>query len=248
MKVECPTEIRGLRRLWREAFGDTDEFLDLFFAHGFDPMRCRCIMAGGQPAAALYWLDCTCRGRTLAYIYAVATAKVHRGKGLCRALMADTHRLLAEQGCSGAVLVPGEPSLAAFYGAMGYTPCGGISELACIAAEEAASLRPLSREEFAALRRQFLPDGGVIQEGAALEFLAAQADFYAGDDFLLAFSHGAGVELLGNTAAAPGILRALGAETGCFRVPGSDPFAMYLPFDDSPAPNYFGFAFDGFCE
>ena len=33
---------------------------------------------------------------------------------------------------------------------------------------------------------QFLPQGGVVQEGANLDFLEKQARFFAGHDFLLA--------------------------------------------------------------
>ena len=33
--------IPGLRELWKKAFGDTDEFLDLFFSTAYSPDRCR---------------------------------------------------------------------------------------------------------------------------------------------------------------------------------------------------------------
>ena len=42
MTVDYPAagQISGLRALWKEAFGDSDVFLDAFFAHGFSPSRC----------------------------------------------------------------------------------------------------------------------------------------------------------------------------------------------------------------
>ena len=64
-------EISSLRRLWKEAFGDTDEFLDAFFSTGFSPDRCRSITMEGETAAAAYWLPCVCQGQPFAYIYAV---------------------------------------------------------------------------------------------------------------------------------------------------------------------------------
>ena len=55
MNIDVPRkgQIPALRALWREAFGDSDAFLDTFFATGFSPDRCRCIVEGGEAQAAL---------------------------------------------------------------------------------------------------------------------------------------------------------------------------------------------------
>ena len=127
------------------------------------------------------------------------------------------------------------------YEKMGYAPFGGMDNLSCRAGEK-VSLRKISSDEYAALRRQYLPPQGVEQEGLAL--LASYATLYAGDDFVFAATDETGLELLGNTAAAPGILAALGKKEGRFRVSGNHPFAMYRPLSDTPAPSYFGIAFD----
>ena len=50
--------IPQLRKLWKEAFGDTDAFLDLFFGTAFSKERSLCAVDGDSVAAALYWLDC----------------------------------------------------------------------------------------------------------------------------------------------------------------------------------------------
>ena len=34
-------EIDQLKALWKEAFGDSDSFIDLFFKNAYDPKRCR---------------------------------------------------------------------------------------------------------------------------------------------------------------------------------------------------------------
>ena len=89
-----------------------------------------------------------------------------------------------------------------------------------------------------------------MQENENLIFLEKQASFYAGDGFLLAARTEKGtvfgLELLGNTELAPGIVRALGCENGIFRVNGDGkPFAMYLDLAGKDrAPSYFAFAFD----
>ncbi len=243
MKVDypAPEQVAGLRSLWKEAFGDTEAFLDSFWDTAFAFDRCRCITVNGEVAAALYWLDCRCDGAPMAYIYAVATAKTHQGTGLCRLLMADTHALLKKLGYAGCILVPGDEGLFTMYGNMGYMNFAGMDTVACVAGDP-VTLREITAEEYGALRKAYLPDHGVWQEG--LSFLAAYAELYAGEDFICAWVDDLGLELLGNTSAAPGILGALGKESGRFRIFGSTPFAMFYPLSSVPAPGYFGIAFD----
>ena len=242
MRIDYPAEnqMDDLRRLWKEAFGDTDAFLDIFWSTAFAPDRCRCITIDGQVAAALYWFDCQFENRPLAYIYAVATSKAFRKQGLCRKLMDDTRALLLELGYSGILLVP-EMHLIGMYESMGYKTCSTVTEFSCRRSDTPIALREIDAEEYAVLRRQFLPEGSVLQENEGLQFLSKITKLYTGDGFLYAND----AELLGNADAAPGILAALGKDSGQFRCPGGDiPFAMYLPLDGTPAPSYFGLAFD----
>lgn len=252
MLIAHPAEghIPQLRQLWKVAFGDTDAFLDSFFRTAFSCHRCRCVLEADAVAAVLYWFDCTTGGQKTAYIYAVATHPDFRNRGLCRKLMADTHALLQSRGYASALLVPQKESLRAMYAGMGYRDCGGLDVLQCTAAGAPASLRAIGAEEFAALRRQFLPENGVVQEGENLAFLAEQLQFYAGDGFLLAaYAENStlhGVELLGRCSDLSGIVTALDCDGGHFRTPGNTiPFAMFHPLrETAPEPDYFGFAFD----
>jgi len=255
MKIDSPdgSQIHALRSLWKEAFGDSDEFLDIFFSTAFSADQCRCVAIDDTTAAALYLFDCSYSGRRIAYIYAVATLKAFRGRGLCSALMDDTHRFLAGKGYDGAILVPGSKELFDFYAKLGYRTCTTIGRLECTAADDstAADLKQIGVNEYAALRRRLLPFGGVVQEKENLAFLSRQAQFCtdtAGSFVLAANGHGDtlyGIELLGDTSAASAIVRALGYKKGVFRIPGGDvPFAMYYPFNDNIMPSYFGLAFD----
>ena len=253
MNIDMPSlpQREALRKLWQEAFGDSDDFLDAFFRTAFAPQRCRCVYVDGALAAALYWFDCEYDGKRLAYVYAVATAKKFRGRGICRALMADTHGHLEKLGYQAAVLVPAQPGLFAFYGAMGYTPCCAAREFVCAPGEEPAVVYPVDTDAYAKLRRQLLPAGGIVQEGENLRFLQTQVKLYAGQGILLAGNEEDGVfraaELLGDHTAAPGILRTLGCVRGSFRVPGaSAPYAMYHPLGNSrlSPPEYLGFVFN----
>lgn len=241
------SDYAGLYKLWKEAFGDSQEDIDRFFATGFSPNRCLCIKSSTEIAAAAYWLDSSYCGGKLAYIYAVATAKQYRKQGLCHQLLAQIHSLLLEQGYSGTVLVPGEPSLADLYRSMGYAYFGGINTLSCSANGNVA-MRAVTTEEYAVLRRQYLAPGAVIQEDESLSYLASYAGFYAGMDFILTATTNddtlVGLELLGNTTQIAEITASLGCKEGTFRAPGTMPFAMFRPLGNAAPPTYLGFAFD----
>lgn len=236
-----------LRALWKAAFSDDDGFLDSFFATAYAPQRCRYLEENGSVTAALYWLDCRVDDDRFAYLYAVATDPAHRGKGLCRRLMEETHTELARLGYAGAILVPGEEGLRKMYEKMGYASFSGMDHIRCEAGSAIAA-QQASIEEYAAMRRKLLPKGGVVQEGENLAFLSTYAKLYTGERFTLAAVTQKdallGLELLGDPRAAAGILGALGLKTGCFRVAGSTHFAMYRSLDGTPAPGYFGLAFD----
>lgn len=252
MRINKPAaeQVPQLLVLWKAAFGDWDGFWELFLSTAFHPDRCRCITEDGSVTASLCWFNCRLEGRKLAYVYAVVTHPEHRNRGLCRKLLADTQALLAGLGYAAVLLVPESESLRQMYEKLGYRTCTTVTEFSCPAADRSLSLRAIGPAEYAALRRRFLPLGGVVQEGENLSFLAAQAQFFAGKDFLLAaYQEGAtlhGMELLGNQNAASGITAALDCQEGRFRCPGDGKeFAMWLPLTgDAVAPKYFGFAFD----
>lgn len=252
MTFEHPSQehIPQLLTLWKDVFGEHEGFWELFLETAFVPDHCRCIIENQHPIAGLYWFDCSCESDKIAYVYAVVTDPQHRGKGLCRKLMEDVHNLLQEKGYDSVMLMPAEAGLWEMYRKMGYENGTRIRKLSCDAGTTPVQIRNVGTEEYAALRRKLLPENSVLQEGLQLSFLASQAQLMAGEDFLLAaFLDGEtlqGMELLGNVAAAPGILRALGCEKGVFQIPGEETyFTMIRKLHSTAAtPEYFGFSFD----
>lgn len=253
VKITNPTlqQIPELRALWKEAFGDDDSFLDSFFGAAFSTDRCRCVTVDGKTVAMLYWFGCEYAGKPIAYIYAVATNKDYRGQGICNKLMKDTHELLKRQGYAGAILVPGSKALFNFYERTGYKTCCYGKKLSCKGEDKGVVLTQIGKAEYSQLRRQLLPENSVIQENENLDFLETQADFYKGDNLLLAayaendFLNC--IELLGDEERASGIVFASGCKAGSFFTPGQElPFAMYYSLDCSlhVFPQYFGLAFN----
>lgn len=117
-----PSDFPGLSALWQEAFGDSPAEIAAFFA-AFPNCRSYAAEEDGVIAAMVHALPQVLRaGADLpaAYLYAVATKREFRGRGLCRGLMAFAEADLAAQGFACAVLSPAEPSLFRFYEALGY--------------------------------------------------------------------------------------------------------------------------------
>ena len=244
MNLDHPkrAQVPQLRQLWKDVFGDTDAFLDNFYSKAFSPDRCLCATIGDEVVAMAYWFHC----EEYAYIYAVATAEAHRGQGISHALLSRIHEILTERGYDGCILVPGEESLRKFYLGMGYENCGGVEEFEAEAGTP-LPLRKLEPAEYAALRKKYLPEGGVIQEGANLDFLTCWAHFYEAPNALAAAIWEDGkllvLDLLGDAQEAPGIVATLGEKTGWFRTPGEKPFAMHKPLNCNNPPKYFAFCF-----
>ena len=243
-----PDQTGQLRSLWKETFGDSDDFLDCFFRIAYAPQRCRCISAEGTVKAALYWLDTDCGGQKFAYIYAVATAADSRGKGFCRALMEDAAAILKENGYQGAILVPQDEGLRGMYSRMGYLPATTIGEFYCTGSTP-VPLAEITPAAYAALRRRFLPDRSVEIQGTTLAFLGELARFYAGENFVAAVSRETEklhiLEYLGDFQAVSGLVAALGFRQATVRTIGNTAFAMYRPLTPvCPKPDYFPFAFD----
>lgn len=169
--------IPALTALWMQAFGDTEDFIKIFFATGYASDRCMLCLEDDALVAALYWFDCCWEEKKVAYLYAIATDENHRGKGICNALMKYTHRHLQEQGYAGALLMPAEGSLEGFYGKMGYrsmTPPAFSDDVQ----HKTALWEAITPEEYLTLRQQYLPTGSVQHTLPALRYLGAFARFY----------------------------------------------------------------------
>lgn len=252
MTIENPkiSHAPALRALFAEAFGESEEFLDLFFHHGYSRGRALAATEEKKLLGALYWFDCEAYGKRIAYIYGVATAKAYRGRGVCRTLMSAAHEHLWKEGYSSAILVPAEPSLFDFYSRLGYRTACGICEYEVSASDHSLPLREISVTEYAALRRGYLKEGAVIEEGPILDLLSTGAKLYTGEGVLLAARVVGNrllcTELLGKTEKAPDILASLGCKEGLFRTVGTGrDFAMYLPLlAEASPPTYFGIALD----
>lgn len=119
-----PSMVENLKSLWKLCFGDSDEYIALFFKERFVPAETMVAVADSTVAAMLFLLPLTiCCGKkeySARYIYAVATHPDYRSQGISGSLLEETHKRLAEQGVALSLLVPAEESLFKYYGKRGF--------------------------------------------------------------------------------------------------------------------------------
>ena len=119
-RTAIKSDLPGISSLWQEAFGDSPEAVSYFFKSFPD---CISYVAddGGEVVSMVHALPQVLSPDTpAAYVYAVATRRSHRGKGLCRELMAFAEGDLRSRGFACAVLTPGELGLFDYYEGLGY--------------------------------------------------------------------------------------------------------------------------------
>ncbi len=114
----------ALAAMWRECFGDGNDYVDLYFSN-FDITRHTMVFIDGErPASMLSLLPMTVVTRAgilpARYIYAVATLPSYQGRGLSSKLLEAAHKQMQQAGVKLSVLVPASPELYNFYGKRGF--------------------------------------------------------------------------------------------------------------------------------
>lgn len=253
-KYSREQDIPALRRLWKQAFGDTDQLLDSFFSIAYAPDRCLCGWEDGQLVAMVYWFDSQWRDHTIAYAYAVATDEAYRHRGFCHKLLESLRRRLRDRGYYGILLVPENKYLASFYESMGYVPCCGMEHFTIPAAGELdPGLRPITWEQYAWYRPQLLPEESVTPGDEVYRFLDSYLTFYRADAGIFCGAvadtpEGKQLqvqEFLGEPKGLFTIARAMGCKTCKVRLKGSYPYGLFRCLTkEKTMPNYFGLPMD----
>lgn len=125
IRISREEDLPQLRALWQMAFGDGEEFLELFF-RGYDcPERTLVLCEGGRVMTMLFLLPTTLvdgKGgfMPMPYVYALATHREARGKGCARRLLGFAGRWARQMGAEGISTVPAEPSLHKFFASAGF--------------------------------------------------------------------------------------------------------------------------------
>ncbi len=187
----------GLKKIWKECFGDEDSYIDLFFKKRFVPEDTLVYVLDGSPVSMLFMLpvsaetpDKEYRGR---YRYAVATLPSEQKKGFSTELLNAACEETLKRKEDFAILCPASESLADFYEKRGFSRacvCKRIS----LYTEGAPLCRvsPARLEDCAGIRDSFFRDSSfyVRWDGEALRYQNDEVLFNGGSIFLLEDENG----------------------------------------------------------
>jgi len=148
-------DIPQLKNIWKTCFGDSDSYIDLFFAHLFVPEQTIVACDKSLPIGVVYTLRAELDNKEFRYGYAIGVLPEYRGKNVCKAML-DTIRQQAEKEGFLFGLHPANKKLFSFYKKIGLTE---MFQLKIVDASHYTNKQPLiledvSAEEYFTLRKQ----------------------------------------------------------------------------------------------
>ena len=112
-KEEC-------RRLWKEVFGDSDEFIASFINLFYNEENMLCIEQDGKMLSMLHIIPFELNGSKVAYIYAVATDSNTRRQGYATKLIKKAIEKAKAEGFKAVLTLPADEGLRNFYSQFGF--------------------------------------------------------------------------------------------------------------------------------
>jgi GNAT superfamily N-acetyltransferase len=132
IRTATDNDVPQLKRLFEICFGDTDEFLNLFFTGYFPAIEGLVATCDGQVAAMLFICPASFLAggvrESLYYIYACATDPAFRRQGLMKALLDEAAERTKQRKVRGLLLVPADEHLRSYYAACGFVPFSSLGE------------------------------------------------------------------------------------------------------------------------
>lgn len=119
-------DIPALKVLFKACFGDTDEFLDLFFSEYFQRTTGMVAIRDKRIVAMLFLCPAKIKTSgiksTIYYVYACATLSEYRNQGIMNQLLQVGYAYARQQKAWGLILVPASSGLAEYYSRLGFIP------------------------------------------------------------------------------------------------------------------------------
>lgn len=175
-------DLPAISSIWQEAF-PSDSFAEItaFLERVELSQECLLAVEEGIPVSMVFLLPARLTVKNcsypLQYIYAAATRKTCRGRGIFAELLKHAWDAAIARGQAGSFLRPAQPSLFDYYARLDYAPffysrtvCG-----AAVADAEEVTVTPLSAEAYASYRGYFLKGPFVEWEPRFVEYAMGEA-------------------------------------------------------------------------
>lgn len=113
-----------VRQMWKECFGDTDEYMDIYFTYKYKNENTLIYLEDDMIVASLQILlyTITFYGAEIpfGYLSGLCTLPEYRNRGYMSQLIDKAHQVLSERGVALSILVPAEDWLYEYYQRFGY--------------------------------------------------------------------------------------------------------------------------------
>ena len=122
--------IEECRHIWEKVFGDSEEFIELYFSRRYSPANTFVARAEGRIVAQAQCLSYKMTASfgepmlNVGYVSGLATLPEYRGQGHAKSMMQQIHQWLSDHAYDYCLLIPADNDAAAWYARhFGYTPC-----------------------------------------------------------------------------------------------------------------------------
>lgn len=171
-------KIEALKQMWKEVFGDTETYLQMFFETVYKEENTLTIIEDNELVAMLYMIPYTIcwkeQAQTAIYLYALATEKEQRKHGYMTKLIEEANRIAKERGAVCTFLQPANESLYSYYEKRGFEDIvwktylemtwDAVKQLYCQNpnAIQLFSIHPLSVEDYVSQEQHMLSKENVV--------------------------------------------------------------------------------------
>ncbi len=122
----CQHYIPQLKHIWKSVFGDSDDYIKLFFEKKYRDEETLLYVENSKVLSMLFFLRYNMKVYEniypSGYICGAATLPEYRGKGLMDSLLKRSFDIMLKRGDFFSVLIPAEDKLYGFYSRYGYHP------------------------------------------------------------------------------------------------------------------------------
>lgn len=182
----------AVHELWRECFGDSDAYVDMYLSSHDISRHTLVFIDGVRPVSMLSMLPMTVvtPGGILParYIYAVATKREYRGRGISSKMIRFAHQHMKAAGMKLAVIVPASTELYRFYEKLGFSTAFYSGRAVVRAADIKAydgsfAINDATEQEFMNIRESAFGQRTMFVrwDGDALSYRMTETAFYGGE-------------------------------------------------------------------
>lgn len=190
IRLSVKSDYNGLIALWQEAFGDNEEAIRMFLDSRYIAENTVVAEENGRIISMLFLLEGKLRikGKLYSsyYLYAAATAKSERGRGIMSELLAFAKQTAFDRDVDFICLKPAEESLYGYYSRFGYKAVFATKTVTIKCSDNRNSDIHISLTESQidlgkARNSSFSETDAFIWDNSAIDYAVKQHQYYGGE-------------------------------------------------------------------